>query len=183
MKSWVQFSRSRLSIFLVAFIGIILFLVVQTVATPKNSTATLYLNPANVKIKAGQPVTLEIWMDARNQPVNAVQANLNYPTDKFGFSNINSTGSAFEIEAESSGGNGLIKIARGHIGSVSGVQLVAKVNLVAKSGKGNSSVNFASGSAIVRSTDNANVLGSTGGGNYKLGFLMNRNVFNGYNNK
>lgn len=177
MKSWAQFSRSRLSVFLVALTGVILFIAVQAIATPKNNTAILYINPDNVKIKAGKQVSLEIWMDAKSQPVNAVQANLTYPADKFEFGNIDTTGSAFEIEAESSGGDGQVKIARGHIGSVSGIQLVAKVNLIAKSGKGSSFVNFASGSAIVRSTDNANVLGSTGGGNYNLGFLMNRHIF------
>jgi hypothetical protein len=172
-----QYSKTRFSIFIAAFCLVGFFAFFEAVSTPMgNTNATLYLTPSNQKVSAGKSLIMEVWMDAKNQPVNAVQANLIYPTDKFDYGGIDTNGSAFEIEAQSTGGNGQIKIARGHIGTLTGPQLVARVSLVTKAGQGNGSIDFAKGSAIVRSTDNANVLGSTDSGRYRLGVLVN-NVF------
>jgi hypothetical protein len=184
MKSRSWFSKSRLSVFVVVFAAVALFALYQAFAAPKTSNqAILYVSPASLKVSSGNTLAIEIWMDAKSQPVNAVQANLSYPADKFDFSSVDNSGSAFEVAAQSDGGNGSIKIARGHVGSLSGKQLVTRVNLVAKSGtgKGNATINFTSGSVIVRSTDNVNVLSGTTGGRYSFAFLMNsvvnRNVY------
>jgi hypothetical protein len=167
-----NFSKKRFSIFLAAFCLIAFFALIQAAASStSNSNAMLYLNPSSQKVGSGQTLTLEVWMDAKSQPVNAVQANLTYPVDKFDFAGIDTNGSAFEVEAQSSGGSGEVKIARGHVGALTGSQLVARVNLIAKSGKGNGNINFTGGSAIVRSTDNINVLSSTSGGHYNVATL------------
>jgi hypothetical protein len=95
---------------------------------------------------------------------------LTYPTDKFDFNSIDAKGSAFEVQAMSTGGDGKINIARGHIGDVKGSALVAKVLLVAKTNSGAADVSFVSGSAVVRSSDHKDILKDKTGGTFKVSF-------------
>jgi hypothetical protein len=145
-------------------------------STPSSSSNTpniagnakLYLKPASDSVVSGGTMTFEVWVDTGGDPVNAVQANLTYPTDKYDFGSIDSKGSAFEVQAMSTGGNGKINIARGHIGDVKGPAFIAKVNLVAKTSKGDANVSFAAGSAVVRSTDHKDILKDKTGGSFKV---------------
>jgi hypothetical protein len=137
-------------------------------STLSNGNGKMYIKPANQDVKSGSTVTLEVWEDSGNQSVNAVQANLTYPTGSFDFSNIDPKGSAFEVQALSTGGNGKVQIARGHIGNLKGTNLVAKVTLTAKSVTGEAKVDFASGSAIVTSTDHKDILTEKTGSTYKV---------------
>lgn len=149
------------------------FVLLQPNSTPSNQLASLYVDPSSQKVRQGDTVTLEVWVNAKKQPINAVQANLTYPTSKFKFKNIDPNGSAFEVEAQSTEKNGLIKIGRGHIGKVSGTQLVAKVNLTALSNTGSAAVHFTDGSAVVRATDNTDILGSMAVEHLTLADLFN----------
>jgi cytoskeletal protein RodZ len=133
-----------------------------------DGNAKLYLKPSNEQVNAGSSVTFEVWVDTGDKPVNAVQANLTYPVDKFDFSSISANGSAFEIQAVSTGANGKISIARGHIGDLKGPNLVAKVVLTAKSSKGDAQVSFAADSAVVTSTDHKNILKDKTGSTFKI---------------
>jgi hypothetical protein len=137
-------------------------------STNNSGKAKLFLKPSAQNVSAGSTLTFEIWVDTGGQGVNAVQANLTYPVDKFDFSSINAKGSAFEVQAMSTGGDGKISIARGHIGDVKGAGLVAKVVLTAKSNKGNADIQFADGSAVVRSSDHTNILQTKTGSTYKI---------------
>jgi hypothetical protein len=130
--------------------------------------AKMYVTPSAKDVSTGSPVTLEVWVDSGSDPVNAVQANLSYPADKFDFQSIDTKGSAFEIQAVSTGGDGKVSIARGHIGELKGSNLVAKVTLVAKGDKGDAALSFAEGSALVRSTDHINILKDKSGGTVKV---------------
>jgi hypothetical protein len=136
--------------------------------TNASGDAKLYLKPSSQDVKAGSSITLEVWVDTGDVPVNAVQANLSYPADKFDFNSIDAKESAFEIQAMSTGGKGKINIARGHVGDVKGPNLIAKVILVAKSNKGDAQVNFIEGSAIVTSNDHKNILKDKPGGTFKI---------------
>jgi hypothetical protein len=140
--------------------------ITTTPTTPKGN-AKLYIKSSTNNIASGSSVTFEIWVDTANQPVNAVQANLTYPADKFDFNAIDGKGSAFEVQAMSKGGSGEISIARGHVGDIKGQALLAKVVLVAKN-KGDASLNFASGSAVVRSTDHINILKDKTNSSFKI---------------
>jgi hypothetical protein len=131
-------------------------------------SAKLYIKPANNSVATGGTMTFEVWVDTGGDPVNAVQANLTYPADKYDFSTIDSKDSAFEVQAMSTGGNGKINIARGHIGDIKGPALVAKVSLIAKSSKGDADVAFVAGSAVVRSTDQKDILKDKTGGTFKV---------------
>lgn len=133
-----------------------------------NPVASLTLNPAAASVTNGQSVTVKVWEDSMNDQANAVQANITYPADKFDFVSVNTSGSAFSVAAPSDGGSGVITIARGTIHPVNGKQLLASFTLKAKAGSGTANIEFAKGSAVMRSTDNKNTLKQTYGGTYTL---------------
>ncbi len=135
-------------------------------AVTQSSTASLSLSPATGSVQKGKTLTVSVFEDSGDKPVNAVQAVVTYPADKFDFQSIDAAGSAFEIQAESTGAGGKITIARGQQGPVVGKHLVAKINLVAKADSGQAALDFADSSALVTSTDNKNILSQKTGGNY-----------------
>jgi flagellar basal body-associated protein FliL len=141
-----------------------------------NGNATLYIKPPNQQVASGTSVTFEVWVDTEDQPVNAVQANLSYPADSFDFNSVDAKGSAFEIQASSTGGEGKVTIARGHVGEVKGKALVAKVILTAKDAKGDAKVEFATGSAVVRSTDHIDILKQKTGSTFKVSKVSGSNA-------
>lgn len=134
-------------------------------------TATLYLTPASQNVNQNTNFTVQIRENSTIDPVNAVQANLTYDATKLDYISTDFTGSAFGVAAESSGGGGSIRIARGVIGgqpAVTGDQLVASVTFKAKTNPGVTAVSFAAGSIIARSTDNTNILNTTTPGSYTV---------------
>jgi hypothetical protein len=133
-----------------------------------SGTATLSLSPASGKVSNGKTITIGVYENSQSNPVNAVQANLTYPTAKFTFVAIDPTGSAFSVPAQGIGSNGSIKIARGSFGKLTGNRLVAKIVLRANVSSGNAAVNFVSGSGIIRTTDHKDILQKTSGATYTL---------------
>jgi outer membrane biosynthesis protein TonB len=111
------------------------------------AASQMYLSPAGGSYTAGQSFTITIRVNAQTT-VNAVQANLTYPTDKLDVSNLSYGGSAFDIQAESSAAGGSIRIGRGTVTSFSGDRLVASITFTAKTGSGSATVSFAGGSSL-----------------------------------
>ncbi len=135
-----------------------------------NKTAELSTDPATATTQNGQVATFSIWLDTGGQTVGALQANLTYPTDQYDFVSIDDSGSAFEIKAESTGGDGKVTIARGQIGGVTGKQLVAKVNLKAKTTGGQGNLAFTEDSrALTLTEEPQNILNKTSGASLTLG--------------
>jgi len=131
----------------------------------------LYLSPSSASVNIGQNITLAVRENSGTDPVNAVQANLTYNPAQLQFVAVDYTNSAFSLQASSSGGGGSVKMARATGGGeppVTGDNLIANVTFKALVGGVTSNITFASGSAVVRSTDNTNVLKLTGPGNYVL---------------
>jgi hypothetical protein len=133
----------------------------QTLVTPNLSLTSISNNPT---------LSLQVWADSGIQAVNAVQALLTYPIDKLNFVSIDTTNTAYGVEAVNKGGNGSIDIERGSATPLSGKQLVATINFTAlqTQRKTNATVTFASGSVLLSSTSNTNVLAATYGGNFSL---------------
>lgn len=128
----------------------------------------LYLNPASKTVIQDTSFGVAVRVDTGGEEVNAVQANLTYPADRLEFVSIDPAGSAFEITAQSVGGNGSIKISRGTLTPVTGDKLIATVNFKALSGDGSAEVVFASGSAVSRYSDSTDVMNGTDGGTYSF---------------
>jgi hypothetical protein len=150
---------------LTLFIGSVVFRL-QPPQTVWAANASLSLSPASQTVNASDTVTIIIKVDTGGDPVNAVQANLTYPTAIFDSVAITSTPS-FDVIAENTAGSGTIKVARGATTPVNGVVDVATLTLHAV-GSGTQAINFAGGSMIVRSTDNVNILATTAGGSYTV---------------
>ena len=133
------------------------------------SPVELFLSPRSKSVIHGEKFSVEIRENSGYHSVNAVQVNLNYDTTRIEFIRADFTGSAFSIEAENTAGNGKVKIARGSLTQLTGDQLVGKIVFKVRQGSYDTArIIFSEGSAIIESTNNSNILGSTGDGNYDI---------------
>jgi hypothetical protein len=130
--------------------------------------ASLYFAPASGSYTAGSTLSVQVMVNTAGESVNAVQADFTYPTSRLQFASIDATGSAFDVAASGTGGGGSVSIARGKIGTVTGTALVATVRFTVLSSAGSAALAFQGSSAVVRSSDNTNVLGSTPGATYTV---------------
>lgn len=128
------------------------------------AAGNLYLTPGSLTGGSGSNISVSIRANITSDTVNAVQANLTYPADKLDFVGINAASSPFNIQAESTGGGGFVKVARGIVGTgVTGDRLIAVVTFKVKQNSGTASIGFAGDSALVSGTSNSNVLSGTSG--------------------
>jgi hypothetical protein len=130
-------------------------------------TATLSLTPTGGSLAPGDNLVIDVYEDSGADNVNAVQANLTYSSNLLSFSSADSNGSAFTINAQNSGGGGTIQIGRGTTTPVSGRQFVSRLTFHATTG-GTASVNFGSGSVVIRSSDNVAEMLNTTNGSYTI---------------
>jgi hypothetical protein len=128
------------------------------------ASATLSLSPASSSVTQGNILTVSIYENSDDEPVNAATATLSYPTDKLDFVSISSS-SAFAIVAANSGGGGTVSIDRGALPAVTGRQLVASVRFSAKTNSGSAAVTITSGT-VVSANSNSNIMSGSSGGNY-----------------
>ena len=161
LSSKPKFNRVVLLFFILALAPIGYFLFLSQAAPPP--PPTIYISPESSFLPINTNVTFEIRENSGTSTVNAVQANVTYPTTLFDFVSIDSSTSAFGVEAQSTGANGQITIARGVSGgspALSGDKLVARVTLRSKTTGGAGNVTFLTGTALVSSTTNQNLLAS-----------------------
>lgn len=161
-----KFNRFSLLIFVLAMVPVGYFLLISRAAPPP--PPNIYLTPETQSIAISTNITFEIRANSGTTGVNAVQANLSYPTTLFDFVSIDSTGSSYSVEAQSTGGNGSINIARGVSGGstpLTGDRLIARFTLRSKTVGGSGNISFTAGSALVNASTNQNIvpLTSTGG--------------------
>jgi len=114
-------------------------------------TATLTVMQTTGSFATGSNITVAILEDSGSDNINAAQINLSYSSN-LTFNNISSF-PEFNIDAQSTGGGGSVKIARGANPPVSGAHYIASISFTANAG-GTATVNFASGTTLLRSTDN-----------------------------
>jgi hypothetical protein len=159
-----------LGLFVALFAAIGVYAILQAGAAPKTTAAvTLSLSPSSGRFQTGQTVGMAVKLNTNGQAVNAVQANLSFPAEKFEFVRVDSTGSAFEIEAESVGATGSVKIARGSVNSITSADaLVATVYLRAVSAGRKVNVTFADTSMVIRTPDAMNILQKRSSGSYTI---------------
>ncbi len=159
MKRYLQ-----IIIVLGVFVGYFFFSLSNTFAA-----GNLYLTPSNTTGGMGSNITVSVRTNITSDPVNAIQANLTYPADKLDFVGVNAAASPFNIQAESTGGGGVVRIARGVIGAgLTGDRLVATVTFRVKQNSGTAAISFAGDSAVVSGSSNSNVLSGTTGSNITM---------------
>src|SRR3990167_9152181 len=111
-------------------------------------TATMNLSPASGNVVNGSNLTVNVYENSGSEAVNAVQANLSYPTSRLAYVSYSSS-SAFNIEAENPSGNtGSLHFARGTITSRTGNQLVVSVTFRAVASSDSAAISFDSSSSV-----------------------------------
>jgi hypothetical protein len=161
------------------FVAIAMVAVLGLVASPYGSTsvkaacssgcvASMSATPSSGSYNPGNTLTVSVYVNSGGQGVNAVQADFTYPASLLQFQSINPSGSAFSIDAASSGGSGSVSIARGNISAVSGSNLlVAQVTFQVLSA-GTASITFSGSSAVVSSSSNQDILNTKSGASYTI---------------
>lgn len=169
LKSNPKFNPIMLGLFaLIA--GIAGYFIITSEAAPP-PPPTIYLTPSSQTFAVNTTFSIQVRENSGATAVNAVQANFSYNASLLDFVSIDTTGSAFTTDAPSSGGSGQVSIARGIVGNLTGDQLVATVNFRTKTTSGAAAMAFTSGTALVNSTTNTDILGSlaaTAGGTYTV---------------
>ncbi len=162
----------------VAFVfGIVGSLSLSVLPAQAAPGTAFYLSPASSIVQQNSNLTVTLYMNADGEPINGVQADLAYDATKLQYITVDYLGSAFNTSAPSSGGGGLVSIARGQTANPSAVpsvpgevasngQIIARVTFNALEGSGSTDIAFASSSQAIRNTDFTNVLASTTGSFY-----------------
>ena len=163
MKILKKIHKQRLVITLVvAGLVIALFTGIRYASA---ATPTLKITPSSGNFSSGNVFNAEVRVES-DQAVNAVQANLTYSSN-LQVIGISYGGSAYEIDAQSTYGNGQIRIARGTFNTVTGDNLLATITFKTLPTV-NASVVFNSDSALVRASDGVNILGYKQNAYYKI---------------
>lgn len=163
MKIFKKIQKQRLvASLIIAGIVIALFTGIKYASA---ATPTLKLTPSSGNYSSGNVFNTEVRVES-DQAVNAVQANLKYSSN-LQVVGISYAGSAYEIEAQSTYGNGQIRIARGTFNTVTGDNLLATITFKSMPPT-NASVVFNSDSALVRANDGVNILGYKQNAYYKI---------------
>jgi chitodextrinase len=169
LRPKAKFSNRSLLLFGLVFAAVGGYIIWRSFAAP--APPTIYLSPASQTVGPGATITVQVRENSGTTTVNAVQANLSYPTSLLTFVSSSTTGTAFSVEAQDTGGGGVINLARGTTTPVSGDQLIATLTFTATSTSGAASVVFTNGTALVSSGTNQDILGglsATGGGTYTV---------------
>jgi hypothetical protein len=161
MSNKTKIFRSKnlpIAVFALIFGGLGTFLIINSFAA---TAPSVYLTPATQTISESTEFTVEIRENSGTNTVNAIQANLSYPSTLLDVVSVDTSTAAFRVEAEKSFANGTIKLGLGDADSPgSGDQLVAVIRFKSKTTAGVANVSFTSGTALIDSTTNSDLLGT-----------------------
>ena len=118
--------------------------------------------PTTTTAGLGDDVTVTVRVNGGTDALNAIEADLTYPTSMLQYVSYSNTGSAFPLDADSPSGtpNGTLQFARsiqGGATAVSGDSLVVTVTFKAI-GQGSANIGLATSSLALSSSTSANVL-------------------------
>jgi|GEM_PF-5710962 len=160
------------ALFVIIFASVGAYLYMNSRAS---GAAIMSVLPANQSTQIGSVVTVTIQEDSLTDLVNAIQADLAYDQTKLQFVSIDLTGGAFSMEARKTGGNGVINLALATATPVSGSKTVATVTFNAIA-NGVAAFSLANTSAIVRTSDSINILGTMNGASLTVGTVADSTV-------
>ncbi len=161
-RSVVPFHRQPANmVAMAAFVLVVIIVGFAALRPARAASASLSVSPSSVPALVNTNFTVEVRVNSGTDTINAVQADLTFPKDKMQFVSIDSTGSAFDIEAASAGDNaaGTVTMARGvgNAQTVSGDKLVAKVTFKALA-MGSAVISFRDTSQVIQVPGYANIL-------------------------
>lgn len=155
--------------FLLLLISFLIFFSFSQTGQAQNGT--LYFSPATGTFRQGDSFWLTIMVNTKGEVINAVAAYLSYPEDKLEPLGVSVSGSVLTIWAEKNAGGGKIEIAGGlPTPGFSGIKKIASIGFKAKVSSGSVNLKFSQDSAVLRDSDNTNILNLTlsGQGNYNF---------------
>lgn len=127
---------------------------------------TIYVSPQTQNLALNSTFTVTIRENSGTSTVNALQANISYPSSLLQVQNasapVSFTGSPFATVAENSSTPGQVTLGTGTEGGASpltGDQLVGTITFKAIAG-GTANLAFTTGTALLNSTTNTDLLGS-----------------------
>lgn len=133
------------------------------------AAASLSLSPGSGTYGVGSTFTVAINVNTGGEAVNAVEAVLTFPSDKLKATGISHGGSGFDINAESTIGAGVVRIAKGKLPpAVSGSRKVASVSFAALA-QGEAVIGVSGESKVLRESDSGNIFGGGGGATFNIG--------------
>lgn len=133
-------------------------------------SASLTIDPSSGSHVIGSDFIVTVHENSGAESVNAVEADLSYDQSKLQFINVNTSGSVFSAGPATTGGNGSVSIVNGSTTSYTGDQIVGSITFRALASTTGTGVAFASSSAVVRTSDSANLWnGASLGGTYVVG--------------
>jgi hypothetical protein len=165
------FSRWVLSAFVIIFAAVGGYVLLTSKALP--NPPTVYTTTPASFMPINNSFSVQVRENSSTNPVNAVQANLSYPTTLLTLVSVDLTGTAFTTTAQNTSGGGSIQLGLGTCGGCAaptGDQLVATLNFKTNTTGGAASVAFVNGTLLVSSTSNTDLLGSL---SQTAGFTVN----------
>lgn len=140
-------------------------------AVPANAAgASIYLTANHTLLSDGSTLIVAVYMNGGGNPINAVEADLNYPTSKLQYVGLNYSGGAFSISTPGDGGgNGSVSIQNGSVNPVSGSGLIATVTFRSLSGSGSAYIGVSGSSNLINANTNQPVPFSSSGVSVKFG--------------
>ena len=169
-KSLLQPKLSN-ALTVVMTVAVVMLVAVAFVLVLRSHAAgdTLTLSPSVSTVTPGSTFKVVVDENSNSDAINAVEADLTYDQTKLQLMSIDTSTSAFSLEAANTGASGVIKLARASSTAVTGIQPVATLTFQAI-GTGSTSVSYTkSTSALVRASDGVNVLSSVINGAYSIG--------------
>lgn len=163
--------RNNTSYILIALVAALTFgtfaayqLVGSEAARPARtpSVPNIAFSPSTQTASVGDFVTIEVREDSGTIPVNAVQANILYPSSILEFVSTDSATSPFTIQAQAEQTAGRISLARGSaVGTAqTGNQLIARVTFKVLQAS-SATLQYDPDTAVVSSDTNTNILTTT----------------------
>lgn len=137
---------------------------------PLYAASSLSLSPASGNFAAGSTMKVNVYLNTGGENINAVQANVSYPTDKLQFLSVSTGGSALTIFAEKYATGGVVRLAGGTPSpGFTGNKLIASISFKVLADTGTAALSFTGESAALRDSDNNNTLSGKSTGTYTLG--------------
>lgn len=162
-------NKGKIKSYLVVLLSVLIVLpFFNAVNVNALDNVTLTLTKSSGTYKVGESFTVTINENSATEGINAVQADLTYDKNLLQFVSVDESGSAFSIAGPITSGGGVVNIPRATTGSLTGIKKVASVKFKVIA-TGDAKINFASSSAIVRTSDTTDIWNHAAfGGRYSL---------------
>jgi len=139
------------------FVSLLSLGILLIAAKAPQNTGKLFLTPEKSSAKPSETITMELRFDVKKTPVNTVQAVLQFPADLLRVKSVDAAGSAFEIQAEETKGEGSLRLVRGTRNRLTGSHPVAKITFETVR-PGTARIALSTGTVLLSSENSLDVL-------------------------